>query len=68
MHLAKRAWDDADTVRLRELLDQHRPVRGADDPDVRGWEWYYLRRLCPSNRLTLKGHEDPVLALQQSDV
>jgi WD40 repeat protein len=60
MHLAKRAWDDADMVLLLDLLRQHRPGTGGGDPDLRGWEWYYLWRLCHSEPLTLRGHTDAV--------
>lgn len=39
---AWRAFNIADAARLRELLDMHIPE--ADQEDLRGFEWYYLRR------------------------
>ena len=54
MNLAKRAWDDANPGRVLELLNLHRPQPGG--PDLRGFEWFYLDRLCRSDLLTLKGH------------
>jgi WD40 repeat protein/tRNA A-37 threonylcarbamoyl transferase component Bud32 len=63
MHLAKRAWDDADMVRLLELLRQHQPTSGGGDPDLRGWEWYYLWRLCHTDPLTLTGHTGPIFSV-----
>ena len=40
MQLALQAWKIANTARLKELLDAHRPQTGQ--PDLRRWEWYYL--------------------------
>jgi WD40 repeat protein len=51
------AHRDAETLNLRrtlELLDYHRPRPGQDDR--RGFEWFYLHRLCHSNLFTLAGH------------
>src|SRR5262249_13795906 len=36
------------------LLEKHRPPAG--EPDVRGFEWHYLWRLCHGERLALRGH------------
>src|SRR5262249_15219667 len=33
---------------------------GQDEKDLRGFEWFYLWRLCHSERLTLAGHVGPV--------
>jgi WD40 repeat protein/serine/threonine protein kinase len=55
MNLAKHAWDDADVGRVLELLERHRPKPG--EPDLRGFEWPYLHRLCHSDLLTLQ-HTD----------
>jgi WD40 repeat protein len=30
-------------------------------PDLRGWEWYYLNGLCHRDLVTLRGHPDSVL-------
>jgi WD40 repeat protein len=42
----------------RERLEAQRPAPGADDP--RGFEWYYLRRLCHLGGRTLRGHRGDV--------
>src|SRR5262249_48970768 len=55
IHLAHRAWEDAQIARVREILgDQPFTPGGPDEPDLRGWEWHYLRRLCRGEELTLK--------------
>jgi WD40 repeat protein len=51
MNLAMQAWNEGNLARARELLDRHRPVPGV--PDVRGFEWYHLWRLCHADWLTL---------------
>ena len=43
---------------MLELLEQHLPKPG--EPDLRGFEWHYLNRLCHSAQLTLKGHTGDV--------
>ena len=43
VQLAHRAWHDGEIGQMQELLDRQRP--GAGQPDLRGLEWYYLRRL-----------------------
>src|SRR5207247_1833664 len=47
-----------------ELLEQHRPKPG--ETDLRGFEWHYLRRLCHSDLLTLKGHTGNVCSVAYS--
>ncbi len=49
--LAQNAWRDNAIARLLQLLDEQRPGPGQDD--LRGFEWYYLWRLCHSERRTL---------------
>jgi WD40 repeat protein len=39
-------------------LNRHRPAPGAEDP--RGFEWFYLWRLCHPGGLTLRGHQGEV--------
>jgi WD40 repeat protein len=58
MNLAKHAWDEGSGERTLELLEQHRPKPG--ERDLRGFEWYYLDRLCHSDLLTI---EVPVSAI-----
>ncbi len=55
MNVAFRAWDQGDLDRAGHLLDEYRPKPGEED--MRGFEWYYLWRLCHSDQLTLEGHE-----------
>src|SRR5262245_27315558 len=47
MSLAGQAWEEADISRMQELLNNHWPDPGQEDP--RGFEWYYLWRLCLSD-------------------
>jgi WD40 repeat protein/serine/threonine protein kinase len=61
MALAQHAWADSDVRRARQLLEQCKP--GPDEPDLRGWEWHYLNRLCHSERMRLPGHDGPVFCL-----
>jgi WD40 repeat protein/serine/threonine protein kinase len=53
MNLAHNAWGTGGIGRMHELLEQHRPKPG--ETDLRGFEWYYLYRLCHGELLTLKG-------------
>ena len=54
IQLAQRAWEENDVVRARELLEE--VPKEAGGRKLRGFEWYYLSRLCHSEALTLKGH------------
>jgi WD40 repeat protein/tRNA A-37 threonylcarbamoyl transferase component Bud32 len=54
MSQAHLAWQAAQAARVQELLDLQDPKR-TGGPDFRGFEWYYLRRLLHSERLTLRG-------------
>jgi len=55
MQLAQRAWDEQNILRMQSLLEAHQ--KKAEQPDLRGWEWYYLRSLCFTDRITFRGHE-----------
>ena len=61
MNLAMQAWHAGDVPRVLELLEGQRP--GKVEDDLRGFEWYYLWRLCNSGRRHLQGHTDAVLSL-----
>jgi WD40 repeat protein/predicted Ser/Thr protein kinase len=50
---AAQAWQDARVAQTRRLLDLWRP-RQAGEPDLRCWEWYYLRGLCHTDFRTLQ--------------
>jgi eukaryotic-like serine/threonine-protein kinase len=54
-HIARAAagWREGNMVGVEKLLDEC-------PPDRRGWEWYYLKRLCHTDLLTLGGHTDAV--------
>jgi WD40 repeat protein/serine/threonine protein kinase len=59
MNLAGQAADSPSGIRrVGELLA---PWRG--EPDLRGWEWYYLRGLGHRDLLTLRGHGNVVRAV-----
>jgi WD40 repeat protein/serine/threonine protein kinase len=54
MNLAHHAWAENNLIRTRELLDQHRPNPG--EPDQRGFEWHYLRRLFDGELKVVQAH------------
>jgi len=49
--LAEREWQANNLENARALLDKCRPL--PDEPDLRGWEWFYLDRLCRGGTLVL---------------
>jgi WD40 repeat protein len=60
INLAKRAWDEGHDQRARELLDNPAEI------EFRGFEWYYLNRLCHPEKRTLAGHESWVTSVSFS--
>ena len=58
MGLAQRAWEENNVVRARELLAEV-PSEAAGR-NLRGFEWFYLSRLCHPDELTLVGHAGAV--------
>jgi tetratricopeptide (TPR) repeat protein len=58
MGLAQHAWEEGNVVRARELLAEL-PSEAAGR-NLRGFEWFYLSRLCHPDELTVKGHADNV--------
>jgi WD40 repeat protein len=58
INLAQGAADSADIDRMLELLNSLRPEPGQED--LRGFEWYYLWRLCHNELLTLREFSSPV--------
>jgi WD40 repeat protein/serine/threonine protein kinase len=59
MQLAQNAWENGHLAQVLQLLDQYRNPQPSQR-DLRGWEWYYLDRLCHGDLRTLKGHTGPV--------
>jgi WD40 repeat protein/tetratricopeptide (TPR) repeat protein len=53
MQVAYQEWRDNNVGATVALLDSIRP-------ELRGWEWHFVYRLCHSDLLTLKGHTDYV--------
>jgi WD40 repeat protein len=53
MNLAQQAWEQADTSRLLELLNNERPAPGASEH--RGFEWFYFWRLAHGEKSTVAG-------------
>jgi WD40 repeat protein/serine/threonine protein kinase len=51
MNVAQAAWESDNVSRALELLERHRPRAG--EPDLRGFEWHYLRRACQAEVHTL---------------
>ncbi len=59
MVLAAKAWEDANLIRLRELVEKQVPKPGEED--LRGFEWYLLKRLSqPESQMKSLRHEDVV--------
>jgi WD40 repeat protein/serine/threonine protein kinase len=61
MNLAHHAWAENNLIRTRELLEQHRPRPGA--PDLRGFEWHYLRRQFDGELHVMHAHAGSVRGL-----
>jgi WD40 repeat protein/tRNA A-37 threonylcarbamoyl transferase component Bud32 len=54
--LAVREWSDGNLGRAHDLLDEC-------PPELRHWEWHYLKRQCVPGLLTLRGHPDQVTSV-----
>ncbi len=52
MNLAMHDWDSNSIDRMKTLLRHHVPKKG--EVDLRRFEWYYLWKLCHTERTTLK--------------
>ena len=60
VQLAQQAQKAGNFAQANESLSRHLP--GPSQPDVRDWEWHYLRELN-AQVLTLRGHHAPVRAV-----
>jgi WD40 repeat protein len=61
LNLAGRDWTDANIGHVRRLLESTVPKPGK--ADLRGFEWYYLKRLTSLDTLTLTGHTRDVTSV-----
>jgi WD40 repeat protein len=62
MKLASLDWEAGQPGLVQQRLRKfERP--GAGEPDLRGFEWYYLQHLCQLELRTLQGHTGPVLGV-----
>src|SRR5271166_3261041 len=63
MQLAPFVWrDDRSTAeQLRVLLEKHIPDSKAatEEPDLRGFEWYYYQNLLEHSSVVVSGHNAP---------
>ena len=61
MNLARVAWDENNLGLTHEMLEKHRPRPG--EPDLRGFEWYYLDRLARGGQLRIDAHAGGVMSV-----
>ena len=65
MNEAMQAWQDAYIGGVVKALQRHRPAPG--EKDLRGFEWYYLNRLCRSVlEVPTLTHDQPVTSVTYS--
>src|SRR5262249_45942357 len=57
--LAHREWLAYNVENADRLLDDCQP-------ELRHWEWHYLKRLCHADLLTIRGHQIPVSSVALS--
>jgi WD40 repeat protein/serine/threonine protein kinase len=65
--LAQQAWESGNVAQCLELLKRLTPQAG--EPDLRGFEYYYLYNLCGQRHqsgLTLTAHTDSVMSIARS--
>jgi eukaryotic-like serine/threonine-protein kinase len=62
MNLAQVAWENSHVGQALELLSPYGQIT-LDQPDLRGWEWYYQDRLCHDDLRTLTGHTKSVASV-----
>jgi WD40 repeat protein/serine/threonine protein kinase len=64
MSWAYHAWHEDGLALASQLLDEVRARPG--EPDPRGFEWFFLHRLCNPELMVLKGHTDGVTSVGYS--
>ncbi len=57
--LAQKDWEQGEIASLEKRLDVLEP-RSPEQPDLRSFEWYHLKRLCRLDMSTLAGDSAPV--------
>src|SRR5262249_45101570 len=57
---AMQKWKDGQIDEAQQILSGLAPL--DDEPDHRGFEWYFLQRLCQLELRTLQGHSGDVFA------
>jgi WD40 repeat protein/serine/threonine protein kinase len=62
MNLAYQDWKDGYTNQTQARLARQ-ASRSGDTPDPRGFEWYFLNRLCRMEMASLEGPRSPVHAV-----
>jgi WD40 repeat protein len=63
--LANQAWQEGDLPRFLELLDRCVPD-DAEQPDLRGFEWHYLKQRLHRNRVSLANQLQAVYQVRYS--
>jgi WD40 repeat protein len=61
-NVARRAYDENQVYLVQEVLDRWQP-RAKNEPDLRGFEWRYLSRLCRAELYTLFDQQARVLTV-----
>lgn len=56
VHDAFMAWSNAHVDSAMKLLERCQPAPGEEDE--RGFEWYFVRRLCEGGLQTMHGHQE----------
>jgi WD40 repeat protein/Tfp pilus assembly protein PilF len=64
INLVQQYYEQGDVANAIALLESLRPE--GDRPDLRGFEWYYLWRLCHGEHLTFRADDGPVLSVAYS--
>jgi WD40 repeat protein/tRNA A-37 threonylcarbamoyl transferase component Bud32 len=59
INLAQHAWEENNVDLALDLLSGQMPEQ-TGGKDLRGFEWYYLWRLCHPERLTIHAHTAPI--------
>jgi WD40 repeat protein len=65
MNQAHLAWQSGQVGKVLDLLEETSPAKTGGD-DFRGFEWYYLRRLCRAGHTMLVRTAPPLTAIAQS--